>query len=93
MQVFICKACGSEFDFVSIETDRLCGKCAGPLEHKGQEESPWGTHPRRELDDSIRSLGQFIRPGIQLPSFLKGVDNKNIPELTALVVTSPRQFK
>lgn len=50
MNVYICSACGSTFDFMTIEADRLCGKCAGPLEHRGFEESPWGEHPRRELD-------------------------------------------
>lgn len=50
LNVYTCKACGSEYDFVSIEADRLCGRCAGPLEHKGRDESPWGNHPRREMD-------------------------------------------
>ncbi len=50
MEVYTCKRCGSEFDFVSIEDDRLCGKCAGTLEHRGFEASPWGKFPRRELD-------------------------------------------
>jgi len=53
MEVYTCKACGSEFDFVFIEDDRLCGKCAGPLEHKGFEASPWGLHPTRDLDAHV----------------------------------------
>lgn len=49
MQVYLCKRCGSEYDFINQDDDRLCGKCAGPLEHRGIELSPWGEHPRREL--------------------------------------------
>lgn len=50
MQVYQCKKCGSQYDYVNIKDGRSCEVCAGPLKHKGFEVPYWGAFTKQDHD-------------------------------------------
>ncbi|OGP12980.1 MAG: hypothetical protein A2052_03715 [Deltaproteobacteria bacterium GWA2_54_12] len=50
MEVYICRRCGNQFDFVNKKDGRSCDTCGAPLEHRGYEIPYWGTFAKKDID-------------------------------------------
>lgn len=49
MQVYVCKRCGSKYDFVTVADGRCCDTCGAPLEHRGLEVPYWGDFVKKDI--------------------------------------------